>query len=90
MIPVLDGKLPNSFLVCPNEDSYGYVESRLLGDRALFLLTRGVTETQIKYLKLGRSMGKLSGPASGLSHSTKRVLHIKLIAGSLKINKIFP
>lgn len=89
MIPVLDGKPPNSLLVHPKEDSHGYLESRLLGDRALFLLERGVTGTQLKYLKLGRSMGKLSGPASGLSHSTKRVLHIKLIAGSLKINKIF-
>lgn len=90
MIPVLDGKPPNSLLVCPNEDSYGYLESRLLGDRALFLLERGVTETQLKYLKLGGSIGKLSGPASGLSHSTKRVLHIKLIACSLQFNKIFP
>lgn len=55
-----------------------------------FLLERGVTGIQLKYLKLGRSTGKLSSLASGFSLSTRRLLHIKLIAGSLKINKIFP
>lgn len=55
-----------------------------------FLLERGVTGIQLKYLKLGRSTGKLSSPVSGFSLSTRRLLHIKLIAGSLKINKIFP
>lgn len=55
-----------------------------------FLLERGVTGIQLKYLKLGRSMGKLSSPASGFSLSTRRLLYIKLIASSLKINKYFP
>lgn len=54
------------------------------------LLERRVTGIQLKYLQLGRSVGKLSSPASGFSLSTRRLLHIKLIASSLKINKYFP
>jgi len=49
---IRDRNPPNSLLICPNEDSYGYLESKLLGDRALFLLEGGVKEAQLKYLKL--------------------------------------
>lgn len=48
-----------------------------------FLLERSDTGIQLKCLKLGWSMGKLSSPASGFSVSTRRLLHIKLIAVSL-------
>lgn len=34
-IPLLDGKPPNSLLVCQNEGSDGYPKSRLLGDRTV-------------------------------------------------------
>lgn len=55
-----------------------------------FLLKRGVTGIQLKYFRLGRSMGKRSSWASEFSLHTRRLLHIKLIASSLKINKYFP
>lgn len=48
MVPAPDQKPLNSLLVCPDEDSYGYLEPQLQGDRALFDLERGVREAQIR------------------------------------------